>query len=347
MRPPPQDRGPPGPRDAHGAPRAPSPRHAPHPQHPSGSGPHHRQTSWVTPLLKGPLLTDAYQPHLLGPLHPWPSAFLPPIRAPGGLRLQGHQGLPWPGRLRAHPASQPPAPMRSPQQKPRTRAWRGAGASFQPNRETEAHPGRTWVREQAGCWACREGSVPPKHKAGAPLEPRGGFGHLTTSGAVLPLLHKLDNEMFSPRPPRPCVTCPGPLPGLPSPSLRLAHSVPASWATSVPAARQARSSALRSAGWPGFLSRPRVGELILCQRHQQSPKRPYPNTPKRGKSSGGLQGCQAQRSACSRVRIPDACLAVTLDKPLPALCLIFPSCKMEIMLPSSWVPHPVWYTAGA
>lgn len=108
--PPPQDQGPPGPRDAGRAPRAPSPRQPPHPQHPSGSGPRQTQTSWVTPLLKDPLLTDAYQPHLLGPLHTWPSALLPPIRAPGGLRLQGHQGLPWPGRHGAHPASQPPTP---------------------------------------------------------------------------------------------------------------------------------------------------------------------------------------------------------------------------------------------
>lgn len=43
----------------------------------------------------------------------------------------------------------------------------------------------------------------------APLEPGGGLGHLTTSGAVLQLLHKLDKETLCLRPPRPCLPAPG------------------------------------------------------------------------------------------------------------------------------------------
>lgn len=169
-----------------------------------------------------------------------------------------------------------------------------------------------------------------RHGAGraerAPLEPGGGLGHLTTSGAVLQLLHKLDKETLCLRPPRPCLPAPGLAP--PKPSLRLSHSVSATGATTVPPARQARSRALGSAGWPTLLSRPRVGNLILGQRPQQSRKRPYPNTKERGKSSGRLRGISAPKPtaapACvscrsSRVRTADAFLAVPLDKPLPAL----------------------------
>lgn len=102
----------------------------------SQSGPCQTQTSWVTPLQKGSLLADAYQPHLLGPLHWRPPAFLTPIRAPGGLRLQGHQRLPcwailW---LATHLPSQS-----------RILGQFCAGLLFQPNRESEARYSRIWV----------------------------------------------------------------------------------------------------------------------------------------------------------------------------------------------------------
>ena len=66
-----------------------------------------RQTSWVAPIQKGPLLTDAYQLRLPGPLHQRPPAFLPPIKALGGLWLQG---LLWLGLLRAGDPSTLSAP---------------------------------------------------------------------------------------------------------------------------------------------------------------------------------------------------------------------------------------------
>ena len=61
----------------------------------SGSGLCQRQTSWVTPLQKGPLLTDAYQLACWAPSTVSPPVFLSPIRALVGSTASRLPGEGW------------------------------------------------------------------------------------------------------------------------------------------------------------------------------------------------------------------------------------------------------------
>lgn len=72
----------------------PAPPLRPHHTHitPSLSGPCQTQTSWVTPLQKDPLLTDAYQLACWTPSIVNPPAFLSPIRALVGSSVSRPRG---------------------------------------------------------------------------------------------------------------------------------------------------------------------------------------------------------------------------------------------------------------
>lgn len=119
---------------------------------PSQAGPCQRQTSWVTPLQKDPLLTNAYQLVCWTPSAVNPPAFLSPIRALVGSSISRPQGggffregdscgqaISW---LVFHPSFQPPL---KPLAETEDHSLVLCPTLFQPNRETEAHYSKNWV----------------------------------------------------------------------------------------------------------------------------------------------------------------------------------------------------------
>lgn len=93
----------------------------PHPHRPLGVSPCQRQTSWVTPLQKGPLLTDAYQLACWAPSTVSPPAFLSPIRALVGSATSRPLGEGWGGSPLARPPlgswlTHPLSPLLSPEE---------------------------------------------------------------------------------------------------------------------------------------------------------------------------------------------------------------------------------------
>ena len=155
------------------------------------------------------------------------------------------------------------------------------------------------------------------------------------------------------------MTCPHPLPALTS---SRAHSAPATWgcrdgsfnkpgmALSQGLCTCAVSSDLQAG--PGFVY------MLPCRgAHCPSPPTTViimavSNTANSVRSSEKLHSicsphvvCVASKNQGVNPRYFPSCALG--QAPLSVLCLSFPSCKMEVIMPPSWSQHLVWYTAGA